>query len=479
MPVRPAMSLPTGGGGGWDDGPAVAMSHADSGSGFTIPGMKDASGRPPVFSRGGANAFAAMVRDSGGLVKASDIASSQRSEAKNRAVGGANGSHHLSGNAMDIHGTSEAWIRKHGAKYGWYVHDYDGTHGGHFEFRGGGSASRGGAVSGNPAAYLKRLAYLETRIRNVPNAEGSGATGYFQAMGPFNQEAIAASGGISPRDPDYDRSSQATWAWIQKHNSKAAEAIKAGRYDEADRLLRNTWPSLPGGSQAQSEQVQREARRYLGLRSSAEPDTDLASQLVAQLGNEKGFEDVAGLDLRGIVKKVESAVQPATKAIYQQFDKLFGSGTAAKNASAAVPPGDTNARIAAAAEAFRGQSTAAGPDRGREACAWAVNQVLKKAGMKVPWVEAGQESVYIPYITDAIRKGAGREVPRDQVKPGDLMVLTEMAHVGIVLNKKGGAGDWQVLSNSSSRASFSWQDSLPSRVAMGVKYYRLNSQGRN
>jgi hypothetical protein len=263
MPVRPAMSLPTGGG-GWDDGPAVAMSHADSGSGFTIPGMKDASGRPPVFSRGGANAFAAMVRDSGGLVKASDIASSQRSEAKNRAVGGASGSHHLSGNAMDIHGTSEAWIRKHGAKYGWYVHDYDGTHGGHFEFRGGGSASRGGAVSGTPAGYLKRLAYLETRIRNVPNAEGSGAMGYFQAMGPFNQEAIAASGGISPRDPDYNRSAQATWAWIQKHNSRAAAAIKAGRYDEADRLLRNTWPSLPGGSQAQSEQVQREARRYLG-----------------------------------------------------------------------------------------------------------------------------------------------------------------------------------------------------------------------
>lgn len=260
MPVRPAMSLPAGGGGGggWDDGPAVAMSHADSGSGFTIPGMKDAQGRPPVFSRGGANAFAAMVRDSGGLVKASDIASSQRSDAKNRAVGGANGSHHLSGNAIDIHGASEAWIRKHGAKYGWYVNDYDGSHGGHFEFRGG------GAVSGSPDGYLKRLAYLETRIRDIPNSQGSGAMGYFQAMGPFNQEATAASGGISPRDPDYNRSAKATWAWIQKHNSKAAAAIKAGRYDEADRLLRNTWPSLPGGSQAQSEQVQREARRYLG-----------------------------------------------------------------------------------------------------------------------------------------------------------------------------------------------------------------------
>ena len=143
MPPAAAATLPVSFGsggfdrGGWDDGPAVAASHADSGRGFTIPGMKDAQGRPPVFSRGGANAFAAMVRDSGGLVKPSDITSSQRSDAKNRAVGGASGSHHLRGNAIDIHGSSETWIRKHGAKYGWYVNDYDGSHGGHFEFRGG------------------------------------------------------------------------------------------------------------------------------------------------------------------------------------------------------------------------------------------------------------------------------------------------------------------------------------------------------
>ena len=269
MPRSLPPSLPTGGGfggGGWDDGPAVAVSHADSGNGYTIPGMKDAYGRPPVFSRGGANAFAAMVRDSGGLVKASDIASSQRSEAKNRAVGGANGSQHLSGNAMDIHGSSEAWIRKHGAKYGWYVHDYDGTHGGHFEFRGGGSAqptSSGG--TGNVAGYMKRLAYLETRIRNIPNAEGSPGRGYFQAFPAFSSEAIAATG-IDPRDGDYNRSARSAWGWIAKYNPRAAAAVKAGRYDEADRLLRNTWPSLPGGSQAQSDQVQREARRYLGGR---------------------------------------------------------------------------------------------------------------------------------------------------------------------------------------------------------------------
>jgi hypothetical protein len=111
--------------------------------------------------------------------------------------------------------------------------------------------------------YMKRLAYIETRIRNIPNAKGSAGRGYFQAFPPFAKEAIAASGGIDPRDPDYNRSAKASAAWIRTYNKKAYAAIQAGRYDEADRLLRNTWPSLPGGSQAQKPEVQKAARKYL------------------------------------------------------------------------------------------------------------------------------------------------------------------------------------------------------------------------
>lgn len=111
--------------------------------------------------------------------------------------------------------------------------------------------------------YMKRLAYIETRIRNVLNAEGSPGRGYFQAFPPFAKEAIAASGGIDPRDPDFNKSAKAVSAWISTHNKPAWKAIRAGRYDEADRLLRNTWPSLPGGSQAQDKAVQKTARKYL------------------------------------------------------------------------------------------------------------------------------------------------------------------------------------------------------------------------
>jgi hypothetical protein len=146
--ARPASAAasqgPGGGGGGgsrWDQGPAIAASNPETGSGYTVPGARDAKGRPAVFARSAANAFAAMVRDSGGVVKPSDIASSQRSASKNAAVGGVPGSQHLGGNAMDIHGASHDWIVRNGAKYGWYLHRYGGSkdHGGHFEFRGGGS----------------------------------------------------------------------------------------------------------------------------------------------------------------------------------------------------------------------------------------------------------------------------------------------------------------------------------------------------
>jgi muramidase (phage lysozyme) len=113
----------------------VAANSPDTGSGYTVKGVKDAQGRPVVFSRAAAEAFYKMMKDSGGVVKGSDIASSQRSSQKNSAVGGVSGSKHLSGTAMDIHGQSNSWIRKNGSKYGWFANDYDGSHGGHFEFR--------------------------------------------------------------------------------------------------------------------------------------------------------------------------------------------------------------------------------------------------------------------------------------------------------------------------------------------------------
>lgn len=112
-------------------------SHPDTGRGFTMPGMRDSLGRPVVLAQGTMASFAQMVRDSGGVVRPQDIASAQRSPQKNRAVNGAEGSNHLAGNAIDIHGASKAWIKANGARYGWRWLDYDG-HDGHFDYVGGG-----------------------------------------------------------------------------------------------------------------------------------------------------------------------------------------------------------------------------------------------------------------------------------------------------------------------------------------------------
>jgi tape measure domain-containing protein len=125
-----------------------------------------------------------------------------------------------------------------------------------------GAAAMGG--QGNVQNYLRRLAFLETRIRNVPNAEGSGAMGYFQTKGPFHQEALAASGGKNSRSANYSESAAAVEGWIKRHRPRAYEAIVAGRFDDADAILsQGTWPSLPGGSQAQPPEIQRQAKQFL------------------------------------------------------------------------------------------------------------------------------------------------------------------------------------------------------------------------
>jgi hypothetical protein len=33
-------------------------------------------------------------------------------------------SNHLYGNALDIHGSSQTWMRANGKKYGWNINDY-------------------------------------------------------------------------------------------------------------------------------------------------------------------------------------------------------------------------------------------------------------------------------------------------------------------------------------------------------------------
>ena len=132
----------------------VKANHPETGSGYTVAGVTDAQGRPVVLSKAGAEAFGKMIQDSNGAVKGSDVASSQRSPAKNKAVGGAPNSRHMNGTALDIHGTSNEWIRKNGKKYGWVINDYPGSHGGHFIF---GTGAGGNIQSSVPASSIQSI----------------------------------------------------------------------------------------------------------------------------------------------------------------------------------------------------------------------------------------------------------------------------------------------------------------------------------
>jgi hypothetical protein len=111
-------------------------SSYDTGFGWQPVSMQDEKGRPVIMSRDAATAFSQMAQASGGAVRGTDIASSQRTKEKNIAVGGAAGSRHLHGEAIDVHGKTKEWMIKNGPKFGWYLVDYPGSHGGHFEYRG-------------------------------------------------------------------------------------------------------------------------------------------------------------------------------------------------------------------------------------------------------------------------------------------------------------------------------------------------------
>ena len=121
-------------------GNVVGVSHPDTGSGYGIQGQKDQSGRPLAFSRPAANAFARALRDSG-MNLGAFVASSGRSDAKNKSIGGHPNSHHMYGEALDMNGEGYEWMRQHGKKYGWqYVYNH-GPGSAHFKYVGTGAGS--------------------------------------------------------------------------------------------------------------------------------------------------------------------------------------------------------------------------------------------------------------------------------------------------------------------------------------------------
>jgi hypothetical protein len=128
----------------------------------------------------------------------------------------------------------------------------------------------------------------------------------------------------------------------------------------------------------------------------------------------------------------------------------------------------TSGDIAAAAAAYYNTDTSAGPDGGNKACAWAVNNILQNDG-----IAPLGDGVSVASMWDALQYG-GRGTPVDQssAQAGDIVVwkTDTVSHVGICYS----ADCSQVISNSSSRATFS---NFSGTTLLGVqgRIYRVNN----
>jgi len=138
-----------------------------------------------------------------------------------------------------------------------------------------------------------------------------------------------------------------------------------------------------------------------------------------------------------------------------------------------VASGRTQQRIyQAAKDSYGMDSSRSGlPGGGNVACAWAVNRVLNQAG--IPSIGSNPNLVFS--VRDALEAGRGQEIKeRSQAKAGDLALALgsgSKQHIGICMND----GCTQVISNSSSRESFTWKSNTDFGGYYGVpsKIYRV------
>ena len=115
--------------------------------------------------------------------------------------------------------------------------------------------------------WLRAQSFLESP-NGLPSATSS-AKGFFQFVNGTAQKAVDA-GLPDPRAGKYEDQANATQQYIQHFYPDAASAINNGDFATATKLLRNEWPSLPGGSQMQSPG---QYRRWMSILGDETPAT--------------------------------------------------------------------------------------------------------------------------------------------------------------------------------------------------------------
>jgi hypothetical protein len=101
---------------------------------------------------------------------------------------------------MDIHGASKNWIIANGARYGWKLNDYPGSHGGHFDFNGAGStdlASTSNAPTAGGASPTAASPAAATVDAPMTNSFGINLADFKSASANTGTEMMATSAQVA------------------------------------------------------------------------------------------------------------------------------------------------------------------------------------------------------------------------------------------------------------------------------------------
>jgi hypothetical protein len=108
-----------------------------------------------------------------------------------------------------------------------------------------------------------------------------------------------------------------------------------------------------------------------------------------------------------------------------------------------------------------------------------VNEVLKHAGIDIL---GPINPLFVPILKADLKAGRGIEISQAEAKPGDITLVDNgnyTQHIGICMSN----GCTQVLSNSSSNASFTYFDipgfpKVPAYRVLKPEFYRVTQKER-
>jgi cell wall-associated NlpC family hydrolase len=212
--------------------------------------------------------------------------------------------------------------------------------------------------------------------------------------------------------------------------------------------------------------------------SYAMPSVDPVQQIVHET-NQLAMQGQQIADVvaqQGAISQAQSkkAVNPtALSGLEQQYVASIQSIQASPPSSNALPAGNvasseksskpsSNKGLALARSAIemKGTPTHNAPTGGNLACAYIINEVLRKNGLPVP-PEGSSAYTYVPDMEKYLISRGATKVSKEQAKPGDLFIQDDgvsIAHVGMVTSGHG--KDARVISNSSSQQAFVFESGL-------------------